>query len=188
MSLFQSLRSFVDRIRPSVPIVRCEPAANSNQSQDEVAASTSTVTATPVSSTLVQLEPDTYVVYHVLGFPECPWFHRASCIAQDLERQSPYEEQIESLTWPIAREKYGAKLDGLQEFVPEIVNHNSCPAILETQCKRDDSAPDGVVCQQSTLVGGYAQLEQLLKKKYNFSSTYCDSLKQMTGNGGRGAC
>lgn len=99
MSLFTNLRSFVDRVTAPIrfgSVARCDDSSASS------------------GSTLISpLGEDEYIVYHVLGFPECPWFHRASCIAQDLERQEVYSEQIEALTWPIPRDQYGPKLDGL---------------------------------------------------------------------------
>jgi hypothetical protein len=106
MSLLHTVRDFFHRVsaplRPTV--VRCEAAAPP----------AAAAPATP-STLLVGADPESYTVYHVLGFPECPWFHRASCIAQDLERQPEYEESIEVLTWPIARSEYAAKLDGLTQ-------------------------------------------------------------------------
>ena len=78
------------------------------------------------------------------------------------------------------------------QMFPDAPPHNTCPAIVSTQCHRRPSS--GVMeseaeydCDEPTFVGGYSQLEQTLHTRYGFSSVKCSVLSQMTG-AGTGGC
>jgi len=140
-------------------------------------------------------EGSQFTVFHVLGFQECPWFHRAACIASDIAKQPQYENAVSTrIVASPGRTEYAQSLHGLKEIVPEIANHNFCPAVISTQCYRhpgekgqSDKDKAGLRCDQPKLVGGFTQLESLLQQKYDFKSTKCQQFALLAGSGA-GAC
>ena len=138
--------------------------------------------------------PESFTLYQVLGWPECPWFHRAACIASDLSVSRPKSEahQVEVSILPSDRDTFGRQLAQLSEMLPEASGHNSCPAVVATKChRRPDSgnteASAEYDCDEPAFVGGYAQLEKQLRERYAFTSVKCDFMARATG-AGAGAC
>ncbi len=139
--------------------------------------------------------PATFTQFIVLGFPSCPWFHRASCIVGDLavSRDRRLKDQVEPSIQPSDRASYAELLEALADRYPNAKGHSTCPAVLAVQCKRDPTSAGVTVadaeyeCDSGSFVGGYSEFEQLLKQRYGFTSKRCDDLgRMMTGSAAAG--
>lgn len=213
------MRNFAQRLSSPLQTARCD--ANADAASGDAAALVAAAAA----------QPSSFTVYQVLGFRECPWFHRAACVASDLKLQPEWKEQVEVSILPVERSQFGAKLEQVAEvrntdrrargqsrsrartrtnicsntqhflpvslpslqMLPESASHNSCPAILSTQCHRDETAevtPDGIryQCDRPTFIGGYAELVQNLQTKYSFTSKRCEIYQQAMGGANNGRC
>lgn len=188
-TMFRAAREFLQSagssLRPSV--AHCAPAAATPAEVDaEEAAALALAAATPA--------PASFVLYQVLGWPECPWFHRAACITTDLStsRSKAEKEAVEVSLLPTDRETFARQLNQLSEMLPESAGHNSCPAIVSTVCHRRLSsgtteADAEYDCDEPSFVGGYSQLETQLQQRFGFKSRKCDYMNRATGVGA-GAC
>ena len=187
--MFRAAREFLNSAGaslrpPSASVAHCAAAAATPE--EEEAAALALAAATPA--------PASFVLYQVLGWPECPWFHRAACITTDLStsRSKSEPEAVEVSLLPTDRETFGRQLAQLAQVMPESAGHNSCPAIVATKCHR--RANSGLTeadaeydCDEPTFVGGYSQLETQLQTRFGFKSRKCDYMNRATG-AGAGAC
>jgi hypothetical protein len=177
MSYFTCVREFLARSGAPLrlPRAHCEAPA---------------VEAPPAAAAAPSGAAD-FTLYQVLGYRECPWFSRAVCISSDLAVQPQWVKRVEVNILPFAREDFGTQLEALAEILPASAGHNSCPAIVQTRCRKHphpkaDIDGDQYHCDNPTFVGGYTQLEQLLRKDFEFTSEKCEVFNRALGaNGGQ---
>src|SRR5438046_1517751 len=49
----------------------------------------------------------TVTLYQVFGWPECPWFLRASCIASELAHSQPHSDSVDVRVRAVDRSEFG---------------------------------------------------------------------------------
>lgn len=104
----------------AAPIAAASVAADSDDSGD-ADTDPSTVSA-----------PESFTLYQVLGWPECPWFHRAACIASDLSvsRDRALPEQVEVSILPTDRNTFARQLGQLAQVRKQIQGQRAATSEL----------------------------------------------------------
>lgn len=142
----------------------------------------------------------------VSGFPECPWFRLATCIAHEFAETSPHRENVQISLYPMKRSEFREHLLEVRDRIP-LYNHYSCPLVVEgPSCSPKLSSPlilspspmqdspasmhhfeptakRGLgVCNLGKIVGGYTQLEKILSDRYNFVAETCGKAPRYAGS------